>query len=352
MKKDLSPLFNFFNLLRVLFALIVFSYHLSYDRYGKQLSFLYKLDLGHYAVAGFLFISGFFITHLLKSEMTNSAFIKNRFFRIYPILILCLILTFLMDKLGSAFVPGLYSEEVYNSHNFIGQFSQTALMINQFWNNNVRFGTNGPLWSLSYEVWYYILIFIFFRGGKFKFLALLPILLIMGPNLWLLLPCYILGSVFYIYKDHIPKISPLALPILLILIIVQWIYVGEVIMHFMSQYEWHDLYHLRYSLNFISDLIFTILLLILSAGFYQNWSSTKNYTSKFWKLINHLSKRTYTFYLFHYPMLIFITAAWISTGHEAGSNTALILTACLTMITCYFFGFVETKFLRGRNEKA
>ncbi len=85
-----ASFFDYLDFLRAFFAGIVFLYHLSYPRNGYHLNGLYQLEWGHYAVAGFFFISGFFMAHLLRSDLKSSEFIKNRLLRIYSVLIPCL----------------------------------------------------------------------------------------------------------------------------------------------------------------------------------------------------------------------------------------------------------------------
>jgi peptidoglycan/LPS O-acetylase OafA/YrhL len=125
--------------------------------------------LGHQAVIVFFVLSGFFIVSSVVSSFEQgrwswTAYLVNRIVRLSLVLIPALILCFIIDHIGMLLpsTSALYHHSVENLvttsvaqletfRNFIGSFFYVQSIL-------VRpFGSDGPLWSLSYEFWYYIL---------------------------------------------------------------------------------------------------------------------------------------------------------------------------------------------------
>jgi peptidoglycan/LPS O-acetylase OafA/YrhL len=124
---------------------------------------------GHQAVMVFFVLSGFLISAtVLKSQFAGTwswkEYAINRSTRLYVVLIPGLLLGALWDTLGSWLFSstGIYTHPVADLGpavpvqnltlgNFVGNllYLQTILC--------ATFGSNGPLWSLANEFWYYVL---------------------------------------------------------------------------------------------------------------------------------------------------------------------------------------------------
>lgn len=127
--------------------------------------------LGHEAVMVFFVLSGFFISNsVIKSldKWSWKYYFVNRLTRLYIVLIPALLITLLLDFVGMyffdySFFPHNMSERI-NLDVFIGNI----LFLQGF--ETTVFGSNDPLWSLSYEFWYYLLfpfiLLIFTKGTK------------------------------------------------------------------------------------------------------------------------------------------------------------------------------------------
>ncbi len=145
----------FWNVLEKLVAFCV--------RYGAQ------------AVVLFFLLSGFVI-HLRQAKqalLDPSAalpfntwdYIKRRARRLYPPLITALILTAVLDHIGTSTYPALYAGDI--PYTFEVSFrtvshSLLTLLGNLFFLQNLipgihSFGTNSPLWTLAYEAVFYLL---------------------------------------------------------------------------------------------------------------------------------------------------------------------------------------------------
>jgi peptidoglycan/LPS O-acetylase OafA/YrhL len=134
---------------------------------------------GRQAVMVFFVLSGFLISSSILSNQASGTwswrdYAINRASRLYPVLIPGLLFGLLWDKVGSSLFAstGLYSHPLEHFGPAIAQ-SQITLRTftgNLFFLQTIvcsTFGSNGPLWSLSNEFWYYVL----FPVGLFAGLA-------------------------------------------------------------------------------------------------------------------------------------------------------------------------------------
>lgn len=125
---------------------------------------------GHEAVMVFFVLSGFFI-HLRFAEQaapgtpgsfSAGAFYKRRWHRLAAPYFAVLVLTFVLDAAGREWFPRLYlagTGDALLDENFARKdFSAAAVVPALFIlpsSMGKDFGSNGPLWSLGYEVVYY-----------------------------------------------------------------------------------------------------------------------------------------------------------------------------------------------------
>ena len=140
-------------------------------RHGSRaLDALYFITgFGHQAVMVFFVLSGFLISSAIFRRRSSGTwswrdYAIDRSSRLYVVLIPGLLSGLLFDKLGSRLfaVPGLYSHPLAD---FGGAIPLQQLTFRNFCGNllflqTIRcpaFGSNGPLWSLANEFWYYAL---------------------------------------------------------------------------------------------------------------------------------------------------------------------------------------------------
>ncbi|MCZ8516469.1 acyltransferase [Paenibacillus filicis] len=114
-------------------------------------------SMGYEFVMLFFVLSGFLISASVLKSVKNGTFswktyLINRFTRLWVVLISALILTSLLAQLQLNLFP--------DSDFFINNLKWSDFLGNLFFLQGVFFpnyGGNLPLWSLSYEFWYYIL---------------------------------------------------------------------------------------------------------------------------------------------------------------------------------------------------
>lgn len=186
---------------------------------------------GVIAVDTFFVMSGFLIAASAERSRAVGSFLRKRVARIYPAFLVAALLTALLvvPLGGGRFV---YSDWPMKIGNFLWkslwltEFSYTGVFANNPFPNVI----NGSTWSIPYEFWCYIgvavllvfgilrrrtivlgifvaswIVSILFRvegwilGGKQLGLVFGP------PQIWArMLPLYLAGVVFYLYRDRIP----------------------------------------------------------------------------------------------------------------------------------------------------
>jgi peptidoglycan/LPS O-acetylase OafA/YrhL len=135
--------------------------------------------LGHESVIVFFVLSGFFIGHsVITAHRAGNwhwgHYAVRRLSRLYVVLVPGLLLTALLDVGGMHLFgskSGIYAGEIdapflhlanANETVGLGTFVSNLLFLQGV--SSHEYGTNGPLWSLPYEFWYYVVFPMFVRA--------------------------------------------------------------------------------------------------------------------------------------------------------------------------------------------
>lgn len=186
----------YLDLLRVLAALAVLLSHAAYARFtdGRWL-WLRELNLGSDAVVVFFVLSGLVIAFVAQTKDTTlGGFAFNRATRILSVALPALLLGWALDRIGAAQFPQVYAGPYYAAMPLPEQVLRGLTFTNEWAGLEARLGSNGPYWSLSYEVAYYALfaIAVYVRGPARAALLIIGALLV-GLNILLLAPCWLIG---------------------------------------------------------------------------------------------------------------------------------------------------------------
>ncbi len=164
---------NNFDFLRILFAsfvIISHSYHLldplAKNPFSKLIG---HTDLSTLGVFGFFALSGYLIAQSQQNSATVSGFLKKRFRRIMPGLIVAVALVvFVMGSLLTSWNTGAYltSVNVYAYFFKTIFFLPTDNLLPGVFEQNPLPYINGSLWTLRYEVFCYLSICSFFLFRK------------------------------------------------------------------------------------------------------------------------------------------------------------------------------------------
>lgn len=295
------------------------------------------------SVVIFFFLSGVLITYSATNLTDTVGFNYKRFFvnrltRIYPTLIFSLLLVFVLVKLfpffngGSIDIKKLPADVYLVRDNYFVTTFQIAKTITLLITNIIN--VNGPMWSLFIEWWLYI-------SAMFLFIAIDKI----GKQVWIrclsfiigLLPliyiyrCFHVSGLFYIaiwflgaaftlviYNKKMIKTSLLISAALITIIII--LIKGLVILN----------------INKADPLYFGVVQLLCSALYLNFFMDLK-----FLKSFRFFAPFSYTLYLIHFPIVLFIFAVLrIYLG-----NNLLFLTieSVFILITVLIVSYISAK---------
>lgn len=181
----------FLDLARVSAALLVLLHH----TFGPPFHTPGVHVPGRSAVIVFFVISGFVIAYATDGERDWRRYVTARAARIYSVAIPALVLTGLLHAAGIALWGG--GSQPVESQPLLRLLVSTVF-VNQWWNLTVTPLANGPFWSLCYEVWYYVAFgcWLLMRGHS-RWVALAILAAAVGPRILLLAPPWLLGVMLY-----------------------------------------------------------------------------------------------------------------------------------------------------------
>ena len=166
LEDHLSGRDNHLNLIRMVAAMAVLVSHAFPIALGEgaaePLEALTGMALGGHAVAVFFILSGLLIARSFDRGSSHIRFLVARFLRLFPALIVVLVLTVLIGATVSELSPGVYFATMdtltYIPRNLSLAFLQYSLP-GVFVENPGGSVINGSLWTLFYEVVCYIAVF-------------------------------------------------------------------------------------------------------------------------------------------------------------------------------------------------
>lgn len=143
---------NNFDILRLLLAILVFFAHWNILTNQQFDSFIFKQ--GDLAVHLFFIVSGFLIFWSYDTDQNNKRFYIKRFFRIYPIYVLLIVLQTVFFALNTSDYISLFRYFLFNSIflNFL------APSVGEVLSGLQVDAINGSLWTLKNEIIFYLLI--------------------------------------------------------------------------------------------------------------------------------------------------------------------------------------------------
>ena len=361
-----KPYFNNLDVYRGFAALLVFIGHLK-NAYFKDYAhiednnylidfFYFITSLGHAAVIIFFVLSGFVITNLIFKDWDSfsfSEYVINRLVRLWVVLIPSVIFALIVYYLLSIYSPEIIQGNYRYIINSGPSFEYNKISIFQILGNILflqeilveTFSINGPLWSLSYEFWYYILfpVLLFnleiFKNNTSKtkvsyfFIILVLILLLIPFKILLYFIVWLLGSLVYFLRKV--QIKYLKINVILSLVIFSL----SLINYKLKIFELKNFYQ-----DFIIAIGFSYFLLV-----------TLNLNIKIFniRVFHQLSKISYSLYLFHFPMVLILFA--LIQGDKFIFNLInfiyFLSICCFIILIINFFWFIfekNTNFIRNK----
>lgn len=168
---------NNFSLIRLIAALMLLLGHAFYltDPLKRGNVTAFGIDYGYIALSVFFAISGFLLTASYSRKPSCLVYAESRFLRIFPGLVVCNLFTVLVIGLAFTRLPFYEYLADHQTWDYLGINSTLILHGTELqvdlpgvFASNPRPGVNGPLWTLAYEVWMYILLAFIGRAGMLK----------------------------------------------------------------------------------------------------------------------------------------------------------------------------------------
>jgi peptidoglycan/LPS O-acetylase OafA/YrhL len=296
---------------RFLAAVMVFVSHAA----NRQISggFLWQIGgFGEDAVAVFFVLSGFVIGYVTDVRETDArSYAVNRLARLYSVALPALVLTFLLDAAGTALRPEFYSPAyiAYGAGDQPWRAAAGLLFLNEIWNTHTVMGSNGPYWSMGFEVCYYIAFGLaVFGPARWRIPACLLALVIAGPKIASLFPLWLGGVALFHFMKRASL--PAAMGWLLFLgapvlfLAVHALFAGS---------QGHMFAPFAFTAERMqSVLYFTALGALFAAhiaGFGAVSASFARILNRHARVIRAVAGTTFALYLFHMPVMLFVAAA-------------------------------------------
>lgn len=361
------------DLIRGLAALAVLIFHVRYsfflnyqdvsDRSPLSIAFYTLTAFGHDAVMIFFVLSGYFISASVFRDHAADRwswrrYFVNRFSRLYIVLLPALLLTLFWDSLGLRFFPEhpIYTGEqrpwIHDYGNVAARFDLRTFLGNAAFLQSIKtppFGSNYPLWSLSFEWWYYVLFplawFAFVRRAGWVRtsiqLAVVALLLIfVEEEVVLYFPIWLLGTAVCLA----PKLrflqgvqSPIASLV-----------AGGLFFAIMTATHIKGLKRLLFNsslaLDYVNGITFALLLYFLLHNQAGGASGLYSRVSKF------VANFSYTLYAVHMPILVFGRAALLPDRPWTPDLPHVALGLGIAL-TCILYAFLISRVTEAKTDQ-
>ena len=334
----------YLDLVRFLAAFLVLLHHARYlyDPGGALFS------LGHEAVIVFFVLSGYVIAYVADTkELTLKDYTIARLARIYSVVLPAVVLTGLLDFVGSSIHLAAYEAGAQAWDHIPLRIAGSLLFLNQIWFVSMQLFSNVPYWSLGYEIWYYVgfALVTYVGGARGRWLFFLLAVLI-GPKIILLMPLW-WGGV-YLYRSKALRNIPQAVAWGLLLLsaagfaaYLHWGIAGwaeGVTLSLFGQDLTHELVS---SKRFLSDYFLGLCVAAHFAALRAICQRHQEVPQGFARPIRALAGSTFTLYLLHRPLILFYAAVF---QVEAAGPGFYVFLLALIVATAYVISlFTEQK---------
>jgi peptidoglycan/LPS O-acetylase OafA/YrhL len=356
---------NFFDSFRGIAALIVAvgharwllwegysnGYKLHPDTYSiVEKFFMYFMSVfkfGHEMVMLFFVMSGFLIHYGFSKKIQDGvakldvSYFKKRFIRIYPVLLVALLFTYLLDCLGIFWHLPIYTSSTNNviiNESIKIDLSNNNFLENLFLYGSKVWGSNGPMWSLKLE-WFFYLIYPVFYLINSKYVKSSYLVFISFSLIVFLRPVQ-LEFINGFFKNII-----ISFPIWLLGAFLADVSTGRIKINLKKFYYLIFFPFVPILINLDSELIRDYCVAIGFVGLIAFMlKSPIQFAVLEGRLFSFFSRISYSLYIIHFPILVMFSSLLFERfGGQLPQNQIFIflgLILCFTTSYCVYY-FVE-----------
>lgn len=320
--------------LRLLCAMIVFWAHSNAVWHPEREMDLLPSHLSHAAVVVFFVLSGYVIAHTTaKKKRTYSEYAVARLSRLYSIFFPAIIVTAICAVAAYVINPSVYS--VYDRGNNIFRYFLSLFFCNELWFLSAAPLINGPIWSLGYEFWFYVLFGLFYYRIKGVKGYILPVLglVIVGPKILAMMVIWWMGWAAYHIKPV--KLNIAAGRSLFFLLLMATFVLALYLPPIPYVLDTPPLY---WAGQFLTDWILGIIV-SLAVWILPTQAERKLQEHSVIVHFRGFANMTFPIYVLHFPILVcmkcWITRLYIKDG--LSSSLGIFLSLLLCIILGYYF---------------
>lgn len=289
----------FLDIIRLLAALVVVYSHCMdffYANHDKSASRLY--NMAHFAVVIFFVLSGYVIGYTTKINNRGPVqYAIARLSRLASMVIPALTFTFIIE-ISLSFINPEFLEEFQRGPSTPRYFI-SAFFLNELWFFSSAPPLNGPLWSVSFEFFYYFIfgVYFFSKGFKNKIICTGIVCFIAGPKIIATFPIWLAGYYAYTKSDYESK----AKNILVFVIAIAATYACYLFIPPIPHEIGHKPFYManQFLTDWAVGLIFAFSLWAFPMKEFAN-------IPIIWvKKIRRMADFTFPIYVLHYPSLLF-----------------------------------------------
>lgn len=313
-------------------------------------AFYFVSNYGHTAVIVFFLLSGYFVGGSVLRQVGNGTwswqrYLTERMSRLWIVLIPALLLTMFWDRLGIALVGGpfyLGTEGTFDLQtNVASHLGPATFACNLVFLQTLTcstYGSNGPLWSLANEFWYYMWFPACFvllqkrrRIGVFAAAGVAVLTMIAFPSLLSGFGLWLLGVVLAVLEKRFPaRNGRTGLPWFTLASGAVFIASLLCLRLFLWDNDW-----------LVGVPCFVFLRCIL-------WENVRLRPAWLSRIAIHFSGFSYSLYLTHFSFILFFAAFGLGRRIQFDGRGGLVLAAML--VACYVYAYLAY-LLFERNTK-
>ncbi|WP_334050904.1 acyltransferase family protein [Alteromonas gracilis] len=340
----------YLDVVRLSASFMVFFSHLVIV--GNPLLWRFSVFSGHFAVLVFFVLSGYVIAYVVFDRKESAQkYTINRVVRIYSVVLPALIVTAICFWAVMRFNPRLIDWALSENSGSLYEYFSVLVMLHQSW-QQVSLPTNAPLWSIAFEVFYYLMfgIMVFVNGTQKKTVLIIIVAALMGPNILLYFPLWTLGvATFFINKRIKLSFIQGALLTAVSVMGIATLSLENAVAEsaFYSKYvtELFTLTSLNaQSSNFIRDYAVAIFICIHFIGTFFMLRERHIFKERLSSLIKKMSAMTFALYVFHLPLL-FLLSAFVIPAEQSVMHASLSLLLIPTLIFFISAAIENTKWV-------